>query len=122
MRLSSRIHGILDYVLAVLMIAAPWIFSFPTGVGAGAATIAAGLALAAYSIVTDYEPAAIRRLSLPGHLLLDAVVGVLLALSPWVLGFDDRVWIPHVVLGLAAVAAAAVTHTVPGYERRRAAR
>ena len=45
MRLSTRVHGFLDYTVGALLIAAPWIFGFARGgleswvfVGAGAAT------------------------------------------------------------------------------------
>ena len=34
---------------------------------------------------------------------LDAIAGILFAVSPWVLAFDQHVWIPHVALGVAEV-------------------
>jgi hypothetical protein len=54
------------------------------------------------------------------HLWLDGLGGVLLAASPWIFGFDSRVWAPHVALGALLIAAAAVTDTIPGNERRGA--
>jgi hypothetical protein len=53
------------------------------------------------------------------HLWLDGIGGIVLAASPWVLGFDDRVWIPHLAFGLFEVSAALLTDTIPAYERRR---
>ena len=75
-----------------------------------------------YSAFTDYELGVVKKIQMPIHLMLDALGGVLLAVSPWMLGFDDRVWMPHVILGAVEVLTAAITNTVPGYERRRAAR
>jgi ABC-type uncharacterized transport system permease subunit len=40
------------------------------------------------------------------HNLIDVVAGALLAASPWIFGFADEsanVWVPHVVVGLAAI-------------------
>jgi hypothetical protein len=119
MRLSTRIHGMFDYLVAALLIAAPWLFGFTRG---GAETwVMAGLGgvIIAYSIFTDYELGLVRRLQMPLHLWLDGIGGVLLAVSPWVFEFDQAVRVPHVVIGLLAIGLAFFTHTIPGYERRR---
>lgn len=119
MRLATRIHGMLDYTVGALLIALPFVLGFGGGaqrwvpVGLGAAVIA-------YSLLTDYELGAVKRLQPPAHLWLDGLGGVLLAASPWLFGFDSEVWIPHVVFGALLVAAAVITDTIPGYERRAA--
>jgi hypothetical protein len=59
---------------------------------------------------------------MPAHLWMDALGAVLLMVSPWLLGFDERVWMPHVAVGAFELLATILTDTVPGYERRRAAR
>ena len=122
MRLPTRIHGMLDYLLGALLIASPWLFGFADNPAARWAPVVLGAGVLVYSAFTDYELGVIKKLQMPAHLLLDAAGGVLLAVSPWMLGFDDRVWMPHVVLGVVEVVTAAITNTVPGYERRRAAR
>jgi SPW repeat len=122
MRLPTRIHGVLDYLLGALLIASPWLFGFADGGAEQWAPVVLGVSVLLYSLFTDYEMGVVKKLQMPVHLFLDALGGVLLAVSPWMLGFDERVWMPHVVLGLVEVATAAITNTVPGYERRRAAR
>jgi hypothetical protein len=122
MRLPTRIHGILDYLLGALLIASPWLLGFAAGGAETWAPVGAGAAVIVYSLFTDYERGVVRRIDVPVHLLLDFLVGVGLTVSPWLLGFDSRVWIPHVALGAVAALAAAVTDTIPGYERRRTAR
>jgi uncharacterized membrane protein len=119
---TTRAHGIVDYGVGALLIASPWVFGFA---GDGAETwvpVLLGLALLAYSAFTDYELGLVKRIQMPIHLWLDAVGGLLLAVSPWLLSFDDRVWVPHLVVGLAEMLVAFVTDTIPGYERRGAAR
>jgi drug/metabolite transporter (DMT)-like permease len=122
MRLPTRIHGVLDYLLGALLIASPWLFGFADNQAARWVPVVLGAGVLLYSLFTDYELGVVKRLQMPAHLFLDALGGLLLAVSPWMLGFDERVWMPHVVLGLIEVATAAVTNTVPGYERRRAVR
>lgn len=122
MRLPTRIHGMLDYLLGALLIASPWLFGFADNEGARWVPVVLGAGVLLYSAFTDYELGVVKKLQMPAHLLLDALGGVLLAVSPWMLGFDERVWMPHVVLGAVELVTAAITNTVPGYERRRTAR
>jgi hypothetical protein len=120
MRLSTRVHGMLDYLVGVLLIALPWLTGFARGGAETWAPVLFGGASLVYSALTDYELGLVRRLAMPTHLLLDGLGGALLAVSPWLLGFDQTVWIPHVVAGLFAIVAATLTDTIPGYDRRRA--
>lgn len=119
MRLPTRIHGVLDYTVGALLVILPFVLGFANGaqrwvpVGIGAAVIV-------YSLLTDYELGAVKRLQMPAHLWLDGLGGVLLAASPWLFGFDSEVWIPHVALGALSIAVAVITDTIPGYERRAA--
>jgi hypothetical protein len=122
MRLPTRVHGMLDYLLGALLIAAPWLLGFADGGAAQWVPVALGAGVLLYSAFTDYELGLVKKLQMPAHLLLDALGGLLLAVSPWMFGFDERVWIPHVAIGLVEVATAVITNTVPGYERRRAGR
>ncbi len=75
-----------------------------------------------YSLLTDYELGAVELIGVPVHLVLDALGGLLLAASPWLFGFAWEVWIPHVVLGLAAVGAAMFTQTRPSHWAQPASR
>jgi hypothetical protein len=122
MRLPTRVHGMLDYLLGALLIAAPWLFGFAAGGAEQWVPVALGAGVLLYSAFTDYELGLVKKLQMPAHLLLDAVGGLLLAASPWMFGFDERVWMPHVVIGAIEIVIVAITNTVPGYERRRAGR
>jgi hypothetical protein len=118
MRLPSRVHGLLDYLMGALLIALPLLLRLAAGPERWV-PLGLGVAVLVYSLCTDYELGALKRLQLPAHLWLDGLAGVLLAVSPWLFGFDARVWIPHVAMGALVIASALVTDTIPGYERRR---
>ena len=67
---------------------------------------------------TDHEYGVVRRIPMTAHLAVDGVAGAVLAASPWVFGFADVVWVPHVILGLTELVAAFVTQTSPADQRR----
>ncbi len=118
--LSTRVHGVLDFLVGALLIAAPWLLGFARGGPEQWVFVAAGGAALVYSVFTDYELGLVKVLQMPLHLWLDAFSGAFLAISPWLFGFDQHVWIPHVAAGVFEILAALVTDTVPSYERRRA--
>jgi hypothetical protein len=117
--LPTRVHGVIDYVTGVLLVAAPWLLAFARGGAETWVPVILGTGGIAYSLFTDYELGVVRRLGMPAHLGLDAVLGALLASSPWLFGFADRVASPHVGFGILAIGAALVTRTVA--DDRRAA-
>lgn len=112
--LTTRGHGPLDYLVGFLLILLPGLVGFCSARPEGAVPVALGTAAVLYSLVTAYEWGLVSLIPMRVHLALDFGSGVLLAASPWLFGFADRVWVPHVVIGLFEVAAAVVTQTVPG--------
>lgn len=117
---STKVHGVLDFLIAALLIAAPWLLGFARGGAETWVPVVLGVGIAAYSLLTDYELGVLKRIQMPLHLWLDAGGGLLLALSPWLFSFDQHVWLPHVVVGVLEIGTAFMTETVPGYERRGA--
>ncbi|HET6762016.1 MAG TPA: SPW repeat protein [Longimicrobiaceae bacterium] len=114
---TTRIHGVLDYLVGLLLIAVPLTQHWAGA--AGTVPMALGAATLVYSICTDYELGLVRKLPMPVHLWLDGLSGLLLAASPWIFGFDQTMWKPHVAVGAFEVLAAVLTNTIPSYERRR---
>ena len=111
--IPTRIHGYLDYVMGVVLIAAPWILGFAdTGAGMLVPVIL-GAGLILYSLFTNYELGAVRAIPMSIHLVLDFVAGLLLAVSPWLFGFADDGWVPHVVVGVLEMGVAVISQTVP---------
>ena len=120
--IPTRVHGVLDYLVGALLIAAPWLLNF-NRVGAETwVPVILGVGALIYSLLTNYELGVVRRIPVGTHLGLDAASGVLLALSPWLFGFSSYVFWPHLILGLFEVAAALTTQTTPRTASVQAAR
>jgi hypothetical protein len=104
----------MDYLGGLILIAAPWLLGFAEVGGAAVwIPVALGVVLIAQGMMTSYEYGVVGLLSVPAHLASDAVIGAILAVSPWLFGFANQVWIPHVVVGILAIAGALMTETVP---------
>ena len=104
--IPTKLHAPLDYIVGAGLIAAPWIFQFSEFTTPTVLSIVLGIGLIVYSLFTDYELGVWRTFPMAVHNLFDIGAGALLAASPWIFGFADEsanVWMPHVVVGLAAV-------------------
>lgn len=110
---SSKVHGILDYTVSLLFIASPWLFDFARGGAETWIPVIVGAGSILMSLFTDYELGAMRRVPLTTHLTVDLGTGLFLALSPWIFGFADYVYLPHLLMGLFEIGAAAVTERSP---------
>jgi hypothetical protein len=121
-RISTFLHGFLDYLTAALMIALPFLLDWHGGVrylmvGLGVATIL-------YSLFTDYELSVSRKLSFNKHLALDAVQGLLLIAAPFLLlsGETTAQGVFLAALGAFEIAVVSVTVKHPELQRTPAYR
>ena len=113
--LPTRVHGYLDYIVGALLIAAPWLFDFAAGGAETWVPVILGAAAILYSLLTDYELGLSKTISMRTHLMLDLLSGIVLAASPWLFGFADYIWEPHLIFGLFEIGAALVTRRDPSY-------
>ncbi|MBC4018506.1 SPW repeat domain-containing protein [Siccirubricoccus deserti] len=111
--ISTRTHGVIDYLMGALLIVAPYILGFADGTAAQWIPQIVGAVLIGAALMTDYELGAVRMIPMPVHLFLDVAAGALLAVSPWLFGFADRVFWPHLILGLLEIGAGLMTRTTP---------
>ena len=116
--LGTRIHGVLDYVVALVLITAPWALGYSFKGAETWVPVLLGAFTAVYSLMTDYEMGASRVISMRTHLLLDLLSGVLLAASPWLFNFHEYVYLPHVVLGITEIVVSLITKTHPLNEKQ----
>jgi hypothetical protein len=116
--LSTRVHGIADYAMGLLLILSPYVFGFANGGIAQGLPIVLGIAMIGLALLTKYEFGAVGIISMPLHLGIDIVSGILLAASPWLFGFADQVYLPHLILGLIEIGTAAITQTAPSSTRQ----
>lgn len=119
--IPTKVHGALDYIVAIALIFAPWLFGF-SDVGGAAVIVPTllGVGLILYSLFTKYEWGLIKVLSMPYHLVIDVLASLVLIASPFLFGFYDmnmwNVWVPHVVVGIAVILVVIFTQTQPSGE------
>ena len=117
--IPTSVHGVLDYLVGIALILAPWIFGFSyVGGIAVVLPIILGIVLILYSLVTKYELGipGIKFLPMPYHLIIDFVAAAFLALSPFIFGFVSRppnVWLPHLIVGIVVILVVIVSQTHP---------
>lgn len=111
--IPTRIHGIMDYTVSTIL------FSGPAYLGKKYETtknlfLAAGLGATAYSLFTNYEGGAIKKLPMSAHLTLDVISGLLLTMAPFLLQVNKRERLPLILAGLVEVSAGMLTKRVAG--------
>ncbi|PSR54538.1 hypothetical protein AHMF7605_13965 [Adhaeribacter arboris] len=111
--IPTRIHGILDYLVGIILIASPWVFDFNNGGAETWVPVIVGIMVLLQTIMTDFEVGIIRKIPMASHLRMDLFIGLFLAASPWIFNFDEVVWEPHVIFGVFSILASLMTRTVP---------
>ncbi len=111
--ISTRTHGVLDYAVGALLIIVPYLLGFADGTAAQWVPQILGLVAIGGALMTDYELGVMRVIPMPVHLGIDIASGALLAVSPWLFGFADRVFWPHLIVGIWEIVAGLTTRTVP---------
>ena len=113
--LPTRIHAVIDYVMAAVLILTPLVFMFAEHEAARWVLTYAGIVTFVASLLTHDELGIAWAIPMPGHLGLDIIVGAILIASPWLFGFADIIWLPHVILGAIKILLALVTQWRPGH-------
>lgn len=115
--IPTRIHGFIDYVVGLLLIAAPFLLGFADGTAAQWVPIILGAGAIFYSLMTNYELGLVKMIPMPVHLALDMGSGAFLAASPWLFGFADRIWWPHVLVGIMEIVIPLMTARRPSFKQ-----
>lgn len=110
---STRTHGVLDYITGILLILAPWIFNFDNGGPAQWVPVVVGVIVLFMAFITNYEAGMIKSIPMPFHLTMDVIAGLFLAISPWLFGFSELVYLPHLLVGLFMVFSGLTTQRRP---------
>lgn len=110
--IPTAVHGVLDYLVGLLLIVIG-VANFGVQTTPGLVLVICGAAALVYSALTAYELGLVPVIPMTAHLGLDLASGLLLAASPWLLGFADATWGWHVVLGLMEVGVVALSARTP---------
>jgi hypothetical protein len=105
----------MDYAVGALLIVAPYLLGFATGGPKQWVPMLLGIAMIGLALMTRYELGAMRVIPMPVHLGIDVLSGAFLAASPWLFGFANEVYLPHLIVGIVEIGTAAMTQTRPGH-------
>lgn len=84
------VHGILEYALGVLFIAAPFIFNFDSGAATGM-SVAVGVLILIFAAVSEGPVSLVNQLPVLLHVVLLYLLSIFLIAAPFILGFSDEV-------------------------------
>ena len=107
--MSRKSHAVLDYIMGILLIVAPWLFGFSAFEAARWCSVAVGVLIILMSLITDYEGGTKKIISMGTHLNMDVLAGIFLAISPWLFGFNELVYLPHLIFGILEIGAGLFT-------------
>ena len=83
------LHGVIEYLAAALLIAAPFLLGFDSD-SATAVSIVAGVLVIFVAATTSGPTSLVNQVPLAVHVLLDYVLAGLLVASPFLFGFSDE--------------------------------
>ncbi|MGZ3871451.1 MAG: SPW repeat domain-containing protein [Mucilaginibacter sp.] len=98
--ISTAVYGVLNYIIALTLIASPWLFGFVN-------VSSAALLLPMYigwlqlimAIFTNNETGFIKQFPIRIHFVLDVLMGFIILVSPWLYTFSSKVFWPQLILG-----------------------
>ncbi len=112
--ISQRIHGTLDYAVALALISVPLLLDFAAvSTAAAIVAIAGGIGLVVYSMITDYSAGVRELISFRTHLVLDAIAASALIATPFVVGFAGAPRAFYLTVGIAVLIVVATTRLEP---------
>src|SRR3954454_11999808 len=88
--LPLKAHAALEPIVAIVLIAAPWIFGFDDVGSATAVSIAVGVLMLISGMSTRWRLSLVKLIPLRTHFRMDLVLGVVLIVAPFVFGDSDR--------------------------------
>lgn len=107
--IPTNIHTTIDFILAPLLIASPWIIDFAPIKTAEHIMVNIGILILMQTIFSDYEAGLIKMLPMPMHLIIDILLGIFLMASPWLYKFNSQVYFPQLLLGASLILAGLLT-------------
>jgi hypothetical protein len=121
-----NLHAALEPLMAVVIIAAPWIFQFSETTSATVICVIVGVVMLLVGSMTDWRMSLMRLIPLRMHLMGDLLLGAVLILSPLIFGFADEGGPTRfmVIVGVLELMTALMTRwdrteAEPTYTRRR---
>ncbi len=86
--IPAFVHGVLEYLIAALLIAAPFLADFEDDTAVGV-SIAAGVLVLVITASTALPTGLIKSIPVQAHAILDYLIALVLIASPFLFAFSD---------------------------------
>jgi hypothetical protein len=108
--INEKLHGLIDYLAAIALIAAPFVVfpadALPLAKWISAAT---GGVLILYSLFTNYSLSLAKTIPFGAHLMIDLLAGAAYLVIPFALAFAGFVKLYFLVMGAAVIVVVLLT-------------
>lgn len=115
--LSTKLHGIFDYVIGISMIATPFTIEHHFTLPSTCILVAGGAATLVNSVTTNYELGFARNVSMINHLRIDVFIAMMVCLLPVLFPFDF--YLANLVFGTLLFASSITTRRSAFYKMFR---
>lgn len=99
--ITKNTHALINYAIGLLLTFSPWLFDFDAGGIATCLPWLSGLIIIFYTLIGDHKFGTVGGLSFKLTIIIDAVIGLVIAVSPWLFGFADYASASHLFSGLS---------------------
>jgi hypothetical protein len=86
--IPAFVHGVIEYAAGILLIAAPFLFTFDAS-AATAVCIITGVVVLVIAASTAMTTGLIKSIPVQAHVMIDYVLAAILIASPFLFGFTD---------------------------------
>ena len=114
--INTKAHALYDYAIGLVLIFSPLILDYQTDPFPQRVMMAAAFCIWMTTLMSRFEYAALPILTLPLHFTIDILIGVALAVSPWVFGFSDELFKPHLIIGISLIAVSLISDRISDRE------
>jgi uncharacterized membrane protein len=98
-----KAHNYIDYGLATLLMISPLVFNMQPNSMETRITFTIGISILLVNFITYHKLGLARILHVKTHLKVDFFLGLFLALSPFLYGFYETIFVPQLILGLLVI-------------------
>jgi len=104
------VSGLMNYAVAVLLLAMPFINGGEQGITAHIVTSFTGALILVVTLLTKFEAGIFNMISLREYLVFGMAIGVFMLVSPFVFGFYPYGFLFHLIAGISISTISVVIH------------